>query len=419
MKTSVCEYTRDALESPQSARKGERGHLIYGLGISLVVLGAATIVLLVTAARLRDRTASLRHAFEETAAARDHAQVLLSVAEAVNSSLSLEDVIDVALSRSVHLVRAPAGSFYMARAGSVELVREASMALAPHAHGAKRGIADEPIRSALLGPQPTVHRLDSKHAPALAIGGHPTHVLVVPVRRGGSLMGAMEIYLHNEPIIPEGLKDLLQGIAAQTATAIRHAQIYREQEETSLTDELTRLPNRRYLGQRFLQERQRARRAHRPLGVLMLDIDHFKTINDTYGHLVGDAVLAELAAIIRRSTREADVAARYGGEEFAVIVHETPLDGAMRLAGRIRAAVEHATFPNHLRLTVSLGVACTSDAARFDDLFQAADAALYEAKNRGRNQVRAAEGLDTALAEAVPGGEKAEAKTEVPSETFT
>ncbi len=339
--------------------------------------------------------------------------MLLSVAEAVNSSLALEDVIDVALSRSVQLIRAPAGAFYMARPGSMELTREATMGLAARAPGATRNLADEPMRLGLVSPSPTIFQLPASLAPALEAGDEPSHVLVVPVRRGGSLMGAIEIYLHNEPVIPQSLHDLLQGIAAQAATAIRHAQVYREQEETSLTDELTRLPNRRYLGQRFLQERQRARRGHKPLGVLMLDIDHFKQINDTYGHLIGDAVLAELAAIIRRSTREADVAARYGGEEFAVIVEETPLEGAMRLAGRIRAAVERAAFPNHLRLTVSIGVACTDDADRFDDLFRAADGALYQAKHQGRNQVQAAIELNQAKPAPAPEAKAAPAQAEV------
>src|SRR5207244_4113660 len=122
----------------------------------------------------------------------------------------------------------------------------------------------------------------------------------------------------------------------------------------------------------------------------MLDLDHFKAINDTYGHLIGDAVLSQLAAIIRRSIRDSDVAARYGGEEFAVIVQETDLDGAMRLAGRIRAAVAEAVFPNDLRLTVSIGVASTDDAERFGELFELADNALYRAKREGRNRVLAA-----------------------------
>ena len=363
----------------------------------------ATLVLIVTAARLRQSAQRLRHAVEEAAAARDEAEVLLSVAEAVNSSLSLEDVIDVALARSVRLVGAPAGAFYMARPGDVRLTREAAMGLVARAHGAERDVGAAPLRQALLGPVPSVHELRRADAPGLERGGHPSHVLIVPVRRSGQLMGAMELYLHNAPLLPTGLADLLQGIAAQAATAIRHAQLYREQEETSLTDELTRLPNRRYLGQRFLQERQRARRSRRPLGVLMLDIDHFKAINDTHGHLVGDAVLASLAVIVRSCIREADLAARYGGEEFAVIVHETPLEGAMRLAGRIRAAVEKAVFPNRLRLTVSIGVACTDDPERFDDLFELADGALYQAKRAGRNRVEASIPLETpGQAEAAP-----------------
>ncbi|HEX6547287.1 MAG TPA: sensor domain-containing diguanylate cyclase [Candidatus Dormibacteraeota bacterium] len=364
--------------------------MIYTLAASLLVLVIAVIGIAALAWRLREAAWRLEEAVEEAAASRDQAQVLLSVAEAVNSSLSLEDVIDVALSRCVHLGRAPAGAFYMARQGRLEMTREAVINIAPRARGAVRKLDADPLRSALQDQRPTVHALHEDDAPALDSGGHPSHVLLVPVRRAGQLMGAIEIYLLNDPIVPRRLLDLLQGIAAQAATAIRHAQIYREQEESSLTDELTRLPNRRYLGQRFLQERQRARRGHRPLGVLMLDIDHFKTINDTYGHLVGDAVLAELATIIRAAIRDSDVAARYGGEEFAVIVQETPLDGAMRLAGRIRSAVEHAVFPNDLKLTVSIGVASTSDAEQFAELFERADHALYEAKRAGRNRVQAA-----------------------------
>jgi diguanylate cyclase (GGDEF)-like protein len=299
-------------------------------------------------------------------------------------------VINVALARSVRLVRAPAGAFFMARPGRLELTREASIGLAPRAHGAVRPLAAEPMQTALQESVPAVLALEPDAAPGLEAGGHPLFVLVVPIRRGPQLMGAMELYLHNQPLFPDSLMELLKGIGAQAATAIRHAQVYREQEETSLTDELTRLPNRRYLGQRFLQERQRARRNQKFLGILMLDLDHFKAINDTHGHLMGDAVLSQLASIIRASVRDSDVAARYGGEEFAVIVQETDLDGAMRLAGRIRTAVEQAVFPGDLRLTVSIGVACTDVGERFGELFELADNALYRAKREGRNRIQAA-----------------------------
>ena len=364
--------------------------MLYALVISFVILALAVGVLLVTAGRLRRKTTELRQAVEAAAASRDQAQVLLSVAEAVNSSLSLEDVIGVALARCVHLVRAPAGAFYMARPGRVELTREAQIGLAARAHGASRPLTTEPMLTALNAQAPVVLPLEPRGAPGLEAGGHPLFALVVPIRRGTQLMGAMELYLHNQPLFPDTLLELLKGIAAQAATAIRHAQVFREQEESSLTDELTRLSNRRYLGQRFLQERQRARRTQKFLGILMLDLDHFKAINDTHGHLIGDAVLSHLAGIIRGSIRDSDVAARYGGEEFAVIVQETDLAGSMRLAGRIRQAVEEAVFPSDLRITVSIGVACTDDPERFGELFELADTALYRAKREGRNRVEAA-----------------------------
>ena len=365
--------------------------MVYALALTLVVLAAATAGLLLLGARWRAAARRLQESVDDAAAARDHAQALLSVAEAVNSSLSLEDVIDVALARSVRLVNAPAGAFYMARPGSLELTREASMGLLARAAGGRRSVGEPPFREALAAGAPSVHPLPPAAAPGLEQGGDPTHVLVVPVQRGHQLLGTLEIYLRGSPAVPANLTELLQGVAAQAATAIRHAQIYREQEESSLTDELTRLPNRRYLGQRFLQERQRARRVHQSLGVLMLDLDHFKEINDGHGHLVGDAVLTSLAAILRQTLREADVAARYGGEEFAVVLHDTPLEGAVRLGERIRAAVESATFPHGLHVTVSVGVACSTRPDRFGRLFEMADSALYEAKRGGRNRVVAAD----------------------------
>ena len=124
---------------------------------------------------------------------------------------------------------------------------------------------------------------------------------------------------------------------------------------------------------------------------MMVDIDHFKQVNDTYGHLNGDAVLAELAQILVTGARESDVCARYGGEEFALILHETTESGARVLAERIRAKVAAATFPGGLKLTISIGVAATDEAALFTQLIDRADQALYAAKQGGRNQVRVAD----------------------------
>jgi diguanylate cyclase (GGDEF)-like protein len=201
----------------------------------------------------------------------------------------------------------------------------------------------------------------------------------------------MELYLNAWREINDDQADLLNGVAAQAAIAIRHAQLFEAQEENALTDELTKLPNRRALAQSFLQETQRARRHRNPIAFLMIDLDHFKQVNDTYGHLNGDAVLAELAQILKTSARESDVCARYGGEEFALILHETTEPGARVLAERIRAKVAAATFPGGLKLTISVGVAATEEPNLFTQLIDRADQALYAAKQGGRNQVRVAE----------------------------
>lgn len=361
-------------------------YLAISLGIVAVALGGVLLVLF----RLSLRTRQLAEALREAAAARDRSQVLLAVAEAVNSSISLEDVLQVALTQAARIAGAPAGAIYLARPGHLELTRESVFGISARARGHIRLPDREPLREALAGSQVEVRPLAEHDSPDLVSHGHPGFVLVLPVRRLGKLMGAMELYLAERTELSLDQAEMLQGIAAQAATAIRHAQLYREQEESSLTDELTHLANRRYLAQRYLQEMQRARRHRQPLAILMMDIDHFKLVNDTRGHLVGDAVLSEVAQIITRSVRDSDVCARYGGEEFAVILSGSDLDGAMRLAGRLRAAVEAAEFPSGLRVTISVGAAATDEPERLSRLLEEADRALYEAKRKGRNRVEAA-----------------------------
>jgi diguanylate cyclase (GGDEF)-like protein len=280
---------------------------------------------------------------------------------------------------------------YLVTPGKAEMRRQADYNLTHNAKGAGRKLDEEPLRSVISAGRPTVVPLDSVNAPGLEGGGHPSHVLVVPVQRATHLMGAFELYLQGTREFPEDQIDLLLGVAAQAAMAISHAQLFQAQEENALTDELTKLPNRRHLAQRFLEEMQRARRHHKSMAFLMIDIDHFKVVNDTYGHLQGDAVLAELAKILVAGKRESDVAARYGGEEFGVILHETNQVGAMTLAERIRSKVEAASFPGGLKLTISIGVAATDDEALFTGLLEKADQALYAAKQAGRNAVRAAD----------------------------
>jgi diguanylate cyclase (GGDEF)-like protein len=357
----------------------------------LAVLAVALVVVLILFLRLRGHTRELEQVLAEQSGSKERADMLLSVAGAVNSSLALSEVLNLALTNSGRLMGAVAGAMYLVTSGKAEMRRQADYNLAHNARGAGRKLEEEPLRSVIASQHPTVVPLDADHAPGLEGGGHPPFVLVVPVQRGSQLMGAMELYLPKARELREDQVALLQGVAAQAAMAISHAQLFHAQEENALTDDLTKLPNRRYMAQRFLQEMQRARRHHKGLAFLMLDIDHFKQINDTYGHLHGDAVLAELARILNAAKRESDVAARYGGEEFGLILNETGETGAMTLAERIREKVEAATFPGGLKLTVSIGVASTDDEALFTALIEKADQALYAAKQAGRNAVRVAD----------------------------
>ncbi len=355
------------------------------------LLAVALVLLTVSLMRLRGATRELEQALAEQSGSRDRAALLLAVAEAVNSSLALAEVLNVALTQAGRLIGAVAGAMYLVTPGKAEMRRQADYNLTHNAKGAGRKLDEEPLRSVISAGRPTVVPLDAANAPGLEGGGHPSHVLVVPVQRATHLMGAFELYLQGTREFPEDQIDLLLGVAAQAAMAISHAQLFQAQEENALTDELTKLPNRRHLAQRFLEEMQRARRHHKSMAFLMIDIDHFKLINDTHGHLQGDAVLAELAKILISGKRESDVAARYGGEEFGVILHETDEVGALTLAERIRSKVEAANFPGGLKLTISIGVAATDDEALFTGLLEKADQALYAAKQAGRNAVRAAD----------------------------
>lgn len=161
-------------------------------------------------------------------------------------------------------------------------------------------------------------------------------------------------------------------------------------------DDLTQLYNRRYFFERFNQEMERAKRYQRPLSCLILDIDHFKHVNDTYGHLSGDQVLIDIAQILRNNCRQSDLAGRYGGEELIIFLPETDSPGALIIAERIREMIEqHQTVDDRgeiIRVTVSMGVVSLTgpELEKMDKnerIVQYADDALLQAKKDGRNRI--------------------------------
>lgn len=170
--------------------------------------------------------------------------------------------------------------------------------------------------------------------------------------------------------------------------AVSHYQ--RRLEEMASTDKLTGLVNRQVFDEALGLALQRLRRQEDQFALLIIDIDHFKSVNDTYGHLVGDGVLVDVAGLIRKATRDSDLVCRWGGEEIIVLAHQCPLADAVRRAEDIRQLVEAHTIETQgqtVRVTVSAGVAACHDGDTADSLINRADAALYEAKNTGRNRV--------------------------------
>jgi two-component system cell cycle response regulator len=164
-------------------------------------------------------------------------------------------------------------------------------------------------------------------------------------------------------------------------------------QEQAMTDALTGLLNRYGLQHVLVREHAEARRYNRPLSCLVIDLDNFKTINDTYGHASGDLALQQIAGILREAVRASDTVFRYGGEEFLVLLPETDLDGAIALAEKIRLAAASRTFGEGQRsftLTLSAGAGCLCDNESGHDMIARADMALYRAKEQGRNRVQSA-----------------------------
>ena len=184
----------------------------------------------------------------------------------------------------------------------------------------------------------------------------------------------------------------LESVADICAIAIQNARYFEQTRQMAFVDGLTGVYNRRYFEQRILEELERATRYAGGLAVLMLDIDHFKRINDESGHLLGDEVLRQLSHILTQQMRKVDVVCRYGGEEFSILVPQTTGEHALGVAEKVRKVIEEWSFPGVPRpVTVSIGVAdFPENGATRDELVKAADAALYAAKQAGRNRVLAA-----------------------------
>lgn len=219
-------------------------------------------------------------------------------------------------------------------------------------------------------------------------------LLILPLIVREDPIGALVLAAKRPGAFKAGARTTLEALANQMAVAIANADAVKRLENMATTDGLTGCLNKRAFLEEMDKKLRAAERFGRPLSLLVTDIDHFKSVNDTYGHATGDVVIKELGAILQRAKRETDIVARFGGEEFCVLCEETDSEGATLLAERIREEVQATVFRTELgelRVTTSIGVATFPQHAEDSaGLFETTDKALYAAKHGGRNQVQVA-----------------------------
>ena len=330
--------------------------------------------------------ASFNGLIRTVARSHDVEQAVRSFSRVIQSRYDLEDLGEAALDELLSATGTEAGVLFVVREAALEPLathglRE-SEALSDNDHVRRALKTDTTVRLSVADPSFVVD--------SLLVGQPAREVLVGPISFKGVPLGV--VVLATATGLKADAEHLLEGFRADLGLAVNNALAHDRLERLAAVDPLTDAYNRRFGLARLREEYSRAVRAESPLGVLMLDIDHFKAVNDTYGHLVGDRVLRAVAAACRRVVREGDVLIRYGGEEFMALLPGAGPADVREVGERIRRAVGETTIvegDQQITVTVSLGGTIYRDATTEspDGLVAAADAALYEAKAAGRDRL--------------------------------
>ncbi len=216
--------------------------------------------------------------------------------------------------------------------------------------------------------------------------------LCVPMLAQDEAIGLLFLSAQEFGQLTDAKRQLARTVAEQIALALTNIKLRENLRNQSIRDPLTNLFNRRYLEESLLREMNRAKRKQQPIGIIMLDVDHFKQFNDKFGHDAGDTVLKEVAQFLQKRTRQCDIACRYGGEEFTLILPEASLDTLKQRAEELRLGVKKLSIYHCQKLlgeiTISLGIACFPEQGlTAEEVMKAADSALYRAKMAGRDRV--------------------------------
>jgi diguanylate cyclase (GGDEF)-like protein len=310
----------------------------------------------------------------------------------VNAAFEPARIADFIVNRVSSLMPAPCWAL-LALDGAEQLSVLSEREFEPDMGPAARGVAawvmqqNKEFVSANL-------RLDARVAHE-AVGTVVAFPLSCRGRAVGALLALDRLASTSEPRLTPAVGAAFGVLLEPVAIALESALLLKRAEALSVTDDLTHLYNLRYLNQVLRREAKRSARSGRPLSLLFIDLDGFKSVNDAHGHLCGSRALVEAATVIRGSARETDVVARYGGDEFALVLPDTGGAGAWAVGERIRERLAaHRFLVDHgldVHLTASVGIATLPDAADApEELMRAADAAMYLVKDRGKNGIHAA-----------------------------
>ena len=352
--------------------------------------------LVALAGALNSMSSELSERLQELGTSRDQLRQSLSrLGQTLSSSLDLDRTLAVVVETAIETLGADRGVLWL-------FTPERDALYVKVGRGVGQSVARLPTGSGTAGHVARVGvalRLpaDRDNVP-FPSEDEPTapQQLAVPMVGRGRVLGVLTI-LRNDPdrAFTQDDLDTLRSFAAQSSVAMENVMLHREAQRLSVTDPLTGLWNFRYFQLQADRELESAARFERSLSMLIIDLDHFKTVNDRFGHQVGDDVLLEVARRIQAATRVPDVVARYGGEEFVVLLPGTDLDGAVATAERIRVAVASSKISitttqdiAPMTVTCSIGVAeHPRHGTTVAGLLRSADAAMYQAKSQGRDRV--------------------------------
>ncbi|MCA1831686.1 MAG: diguanylate cyclase [Actinomycetota bacterium] len=346
-------------------------------------------------------TDRLRSYVGELEASRDEIRrSVRRLGETLQSTHDLTRLLSVVLETAMVAVQGRAGAVYLVGATRNDIYVKVGRGLGSSAR--RRMLMGEGIAGTVARERRSIliPNSDPSLRPAESEPEAST-VICVPLESQGQLIGAMALY-GRDSTQPFGATELetIRSLAQQASVGIENVLLHQEAQRLSITDGLTGAWNYRYFQMRLSQEVERAIRFGRSFSMMVIDIDHFKRVNDTFGHQRGDSVLIEVARRMVGVVRvQVDTLARYGGEEFVLILPETALDGAKIVAEKIRESIGGEPIGHEgeepVHVTVSIGLATFPDHGTTPrGLIRAADQAMYEAKARGRNQVVTCEELD-------------------------